>query len=61
MRTGKWIIDPPQGYLFGFPKVWDADKEPSVYKWMVSEGYPQDNVAEIDKYGLVYTMRRFDG
>ena len=43
------LIDPPRGYLYGFPKVYDESKEQcTMYEWLAREGYPQ---SEIDSYG----------
>jgi microsomal dipeptidase-like Zn-dependent dipeptidase len=42
------LCDPPNGYLWGFPKIYDAAKNPDFFKWLIEEGYPQ---SEIDKYG----------
>lgn len=39
--------DPPQGYLYGFPKIYDPTKHPPFYDWIVEEGYPQE---VIDSY-----------
>lgn len=39
--------DPPSGWKFGFPKIYDRNENPDFYKWIVEEGYPQ---SEIDKY-----------
>ena len=32
--------DPPQGYLYGFPKIYDPIKYPNFYTWIIEEGYP---------------------
>ena len=42
----KIFVDPPQGYLYGFPKacpqyiVYDAKK---FAEWLVAQGYPDAN------------------
>lgn len=43
----KHYVDPPGGWRYGFPKVWDKKENPDFYAWLVKEGYPQE---EIDKY-----------
>lgn len=40
----KFWVDPPQGYLYGFPKVYDSDLDPEVSEWLVSNGYPARDV-----------------
>lgn len=59
-RTGKWMVDPPRGWMYGFPKKWDVDKEPDINKWMIKEGMPKEAVEEIEKYGLCYRLWRSD-
>lgn len=60
VKEGKWMVDPPSGWRYGFPKTWDADGEPDIYKWMVKAGYPQEEADKVDKYGLTYNMWRSD-
>jgi len=38
-------VDPPNGWKYGFPKIFDHEKDGKFYQWLVAEGYPQ---AEID-------------
>lgn len=45
-HTKMWC-DPPSGWKFGFPKIYDRNEYPDFYKWIVEEGYPQ---SEIDSY-----------
>lgn len=37
--TKVWV-DVPQGYLFGFPKLYDADNDGDMAEWIVANGYP---------------------
>ena len=39
--------DPPAGWRYGFPKVYEGNKYPDLNKWLVDNGYPQDI---IDRY-----------
>ena len=39
----RWI-DPPSGYLYGFPKIYDPEKDGSLNAWLVKEGYPAKEV-----------------
>ena len=42
------MVDPPSGWRYGFPKLYDPSKEEgTMYDWLVREGYPQ---SEIDRY-----------
>jgi hypothetical protein len=37
-------IDPPEGYLYGFPKIYDPAKDGTVRQWLVKEGYPAERI-----------------
>ena len=42
------MVDPPGGWKYGFPKLYDPSKEEgTMYDWLVRQGYPQ---SEIDRY-----------
>jgi hypothetical protein len=42
------MVDPPSGWKYGFPKLYDQTKEEvTMLEWLVREGYPQ---SEIDRY-----------
>ena len=49
--------DPPSGWKYGFPKIWDQDKNPNFTEWLVSEGYPKK---EIDSFGNNFWCRHWD-
>ena len=53
----KRYIDPPSGWQYGFPKVWDPEINVDVMAWIVKEGYPQE---EIDKLGESFYFRSWD-
>lgn len=53
----KVFIDPPSGWQYGFPKVWDPVLDGDVYQWMVEKGYPQ---AEIDRLGKSFYFRSWE-
>lgn len=55
-RMRVWI-DPPQGWMFGFPKIWDNEHSPELMEWLVSQGYPQE---EIDRYGKDFFVRSWE-
>jgi protein-disulfide isomerase-like protein with CxxC motif len=36
------IVDPPSGWCYGFPRVFDIDREKeTIEEWFLSKGYPQ--------------------
>jgi len=42
--TNKLWIDPPSGWRYGFPKIWDPQQEPDIKTWLIESGYPADQV-----------------
>jgi hypothetical protein len=34
-------IDPPSGWRYGFPKIWDSIESPSLPEWLAGQGYPE--------------------
>lgn len=48
----KWI-DPPSGWKYGFPKVFDADKDGNMRKWLVANGYPQEEIEDLGEHFYV--------
>ena len=47
-------VDPPMGWKYGFPKVFDTEADGVMREWLIREGYPQ---TEIDKYGETFHVR----
>jgi len=39
MKSPCWI-DPPSGWMYGFPKIWDEEVEPDMEKFIIDNGYP---------------------
>ena len=35
------LVDPPQGWRYGFPKVWDRRENPDCREWLIENGYPR--------------------
>jgi hypothetical protein len=55
--TKKLWVDPPEGWRYGFPQIWDGTKDPDVYTWLSLAGYP-DHVREC--YGAHFYMRMWE-
>lgn len=34
-------VDVPQGYLYGFPKKYDPDRDGDMSEWIYASGYPR--------------------
>jgi len=52
----KYWIDPPSGWRYGFPKIYDSDCGINLMEWLVEEGYPQK---EIDYIGRLFYCRQW--
>ena len=50
-------IDPPSGWRYGFPKVYDGAKDGGILTWLVEQGYPQ---AQIDSLGEQFYWRSWE-
>lgn len=49
------VIDPPSGWMYGFPKILpDSVGVTKIKEWLVANGYPQ---SEIDSYGKHFRYR----
>jgi hypothetical protein len=50
-------VDPPSGWKYGFPKIWDSEQDGSMREWMLKCGYPQ---REIDSCGEHFYIRQWE-
>jgi hypothetical protein len=51
-------IDPPSGWRWGFPKIYDRIEDGNdVQAWLLREGYPQ---SEIDSLGEQFYWRSWE-
>ncbi len=50
----KTIVDPPSGWKYGFPKVYDNPNNLTMEEWLIENGYPKN---EFDKDGKVHWIR----
>ena len=57
MTTKKIWVDPPAGWKYGFPKVYEQETDGDMTQWMLKEGYPQ---REIDSCGSHFHVRMWD-
>jgi hypothetical protein len=59
MEETTLLIDPPEGWRYGFPKAIDKDlyksfKGNQLNQWLIDNGYPVKLIAE---YGNVFCVR----
>jgi hypothetical protein len=48
------LIDPPSGWVYGFPKKLPKNRPENITEWLISEGYPK---AVIDSFGEHFYCR----
>ena len=48
------LIDPPSGWMYGFPKLLPNPQPENVREWLVENGYPRK---EMDSYGEHFYCR----
>jgi hypothetical protein len=51
------MIDPPSGWLYGFPKPIPEDRQKDTIAWLVEQGYPKDL---IDSFGEHFYCRYWE-
>jgi len=47
---GKFYIDPPSGWRYGFPAVYDKDKDGTIEEFLLKKGYPKSEVKFASKH-----------
>ncbi len=40
----KLFIDPPSGWMYGFPRVYDEEKDVPLEDFLIHHGYPEEEV-----------------
>ena len=40
----KVVVDPPSGWMYGFPATWDKDEYAEVEDFLKAKGYPEDQI-----------------
>ena len=44
MTATKLMVDPPSGWMYGFPMVWDKEKQPELREFLKEKGYPEKDL-----------------
>ena len=44
MAATKLVVDPPSGWMYGFPTVWDKEKHPELKDFLREKGYPEKDL-----------------
>jgi hypothetical protein len=53
MQSKIWV-DPPEGWRYGFPAIYDPEKDGQMRDWIISKGYPAKLIQE---YGDSWAVR----
>ena len=51
------IIDPPSGWIYGFPKPIPEDRQKDTIAWLIEQGYPKEL---INSYGEHFYCRYWE-
>jgi hypothetical protein len=54
MQSNKIWIDPPEGWRYGFPAIYDPNTDGQMSDWIVRKGYP---LLTIKEYGESWAVR----
>jgi hypothetical protein len=44
VAKNKTMIDPPEGWRYGFPKSWDSGVDGDLREFLLQNGYPEKDV-----------------
>jgi len=44
------IIDPPSGWMYGFPKPIPEDRKKDVKTWLIEQGYPKERIDDLGEH-----------
>lgn len=40
----KLMVDPPSGWMYGFPALWDKEQYPELDDFLKAKGYPEKDI-----------------
>jgi|GEM_PF-6775565 len=55
IKSSRVWIDPPEGWKFGFPAIYDPDTDGQMSEWIVNKGYPIEVIKEYGEQWMVRT------
>lgn len=56
MSAQKIWVDPPSGWKYGFPRIYDPKSDGDVMEWIIKCGYPRK---EVESYGEHFYTRQW--
>jgi hypothetical protein len=54
IKSNKIWVDPPEGWKYGFPAIYDPNTDGQLSEWIVRKGYP---LLTIKEYGDAWAVR----
>jgi hypothetical protein len=54
MQSNMIWVDPPEGWKYGFPAIYDPNTDGQLSEWIVRKGYP---LLTIKEYGDAWAVR----
>lgn len=51
----KQWVDPPSGWRWGFPKLWDPQISPDIAQWFVEQGLPKTELEFALRYSRYWS------
>ena len=55
MQSNMMWVDPPEGWKFGFPAIYDPVNDGKMCDWIVRKGYPLLTIKEYGEQWMVRT------
>lgn len=57
----KVMVDPPSGWMYGFPDLWDKDKHEKLADFLKEKGYPEKNIEFASCYMRMWLPEQNNG
>ena len=58
LKPTNLYIDPPSGWMYGFPKIIPPEHQTRTLEWLVEQGYPEKIIRDM---GDVFYCRYWNG
>lgn len=55
MQSNMIWVDPPEGWKYGFPAIYDPNTDGQMSEWIVRKGYPLLTIKEYGEQWMVRT------
>jgi hypothetical protein len=50
LKAERLMVDPPNGWKYGFPKVLPKEHQHRTLDWLVDNGYPRHEIDSLGKH-----------